>query len=73
MSFFGGRVGAVVRFRGPNEEEWDSLDVAMPLGTEPPTTSVRTILHPLAVVVEWKDMAKVIPSAGVTNVRTVLC
>jgi hypothetical protein len=71
-SFFGGRVCSVVVFKGPNEEDWSCMDVRAPLGSPNWMTKAYNLLLPLRCHVEWEDVARIIPSAGMVNTRSEL-
>lgn len=69
-SFFGGRIGAFVRFPGPNGEEWCCADIAMPLDSKTSTIRTGRVLQPLRVRIEWKDPAKIMPSVELLNAES---
>jgi hypothetical protein len=68
-SFFGGRIGSFIRFRGPNHEEWDQADIVAPLGSPNWTFATTKIIQPLAVRMEWRDLTAIIPSVEMLNTR----
>ena len=70
MSFFGGRIGAFVRFPGPNNEQWCSANIVAPLHSGEWTFTLSPILQPLIVRTEWEDQAKIMPSVEMRNVST---
>lgn len=68
FSFFGGRVGAFVRFPGPKRESWRFADVVMPLRSSDVTVQVSHLEPRLPRVhIEWGDLSKIIPSAELIN------
>lgn len=72
FSFFGGRVGAVAMIPGPNNENWRRADIVAPLNSKQWTISTSQILCPTQVHIDWKDPMRIIPSAEISNPRTVL-
>jgi hypothetical protein len=69
-SFFGGLIGAVVRFPGPNREDWVCADIVMPIRSRNATITKGRILQPLKVRVEWKDVGLIMPSFKTINPTT---
>lgn len=67
-SFFGGRIGSIIQFPGPNKEEWFQADIYAPLRSKDWTKTTGRIIQPLTVRVEWKDMAKIFPTFEMLNV-----
>lgn len=71
-SFFGGRIGSFLRFPGPNRESWRQADIQAPIRSPDWQVTTGRILQPLTVRVEWEDIARIIPSAKMLNVKTEL-
>lgn len=69
-SFFGGRIGSVVRIPGPSRENWICADIVMPIRSRDVRFSTGGLLQPLTVRVEWKDVRLIIPSINVVNPTT---
>jgi hypothetical protein len=69
MSFFGGRIGAFAHLPGPNNEDWQCADITMPVGVKTYSMKPLPLLQPLNVHVEWLDLAKVMPSVEMLNVK----
>jgi HNH endonuclease len=61
QSYFGGRIGAVVNFPGPYNEEWETLDIVAPVGSRDWCAKEWQIYAPLDVTTEV-DSAKIMPS-----------
>jgi hypothetical protein len=70
MSFFGGRIGAFVRFPGPNGERWRRADIVAPLHSKDWEVETGSVVVPLCHHVEWEDLAAIMPSSGMLNVET---
>jgi hypothetical protein len=70
-SYFSGRIGTLVRFSGPNNEPWSCADIQIPLRSPDWKATTSTILQPLRVQVEWKDISQIIPSIEIDNVKGV--
>ncbi len=62
FSFFGGRIGAFVRFPGPNHEWWRTVDIVAPIRSKDWGVSYSPILKMLKANIAWSNTAKVIPS-----------
>ena len=62
MSFFGGRVGAVVSFPGPNWEGWNTMEIVAPIHSKAWTVTTSQLYLPLKVRVEWSNHALISPS-----------
>jgi hypothetical protein len=62
MAFFGGQIGAFVRFPGPNEEQWCRIDIRAPIDSSGWTTKTSLILLPANYHIEWQDVSKMIPT-----------
>lgn len=62
LSFFGGRIGAVVSFPGPNREEWNTLDIVAPLKSKKWRSKCSSLIQPIKVQVDWNDVRKIAPS-----------
>jgi len=71
-SFFGARIGSFLRFPGPNHEPWSQADIHAPLRSANWTVTTGRILQPLTVRVEWEDLAKIMPSVEILNVKSEL-
>jgi hypothetical protein len=69
-SFFGGRIGSVARFPGPNLEDWRTLDVVAPLFAKEWSVTRSAIIKPIIVHVEWQDLSKLAPSVKLQNVHS---
>ena len=68
-SFFNGRIGASLRFRGPNYESWCCAEIHAPLRSAQWCITTSHILPPPKTTrIEWKDPAKIIPSVPLLNV-----
>lgn len=68
-SYFGGRIGTLVRFAGPNHESWSCADIEVPLHSLDWKADMKEVLLPLNMHVEWKDISKIIPSIEIENVK----
>jgi hypothetical protein len=62
MAFFGGQIGAFVRFPGPNEEQWCRLDIRAPIDSTDWTSTTSPIIIPARYHIEWQDLNKMIPT-----------
>ena len=71
-SFFGGRIGSFVDFTGPNAEDWSCLDIVAPLRSREWTSRKSSILQPLRRQIEWSNPARIMPSAQLLNVQSVV-
>jgi hypothetical protein len=71
-SFFGGRIGAVTVFRGPNFEEWNTMDIIAPLGSKEWHTKSSPIIQPIRVHVESTDVSKIMPSIKFCSTNSTL-
>jgi hypothetical protein len=60
--FFGGRIGGVVSFPGPNKEEWETLDIVAPINSKKWLSKKSAVFLPLRVQVETTDARKLVPS-----------
>lgn len=69
-SFFGGRVGAIVRFPGPNSESWRGLHVEFPLDANEPNIHRSPIISNLHWRVEWNDQRKIIPDLRIQHAKS---
>jgi hypothetical protein len=69
-SFFGGRIGSVVRLPGPNGEDWSCADVVAPLRSKNWTIRTGRVLQQLTVRVEWQRLEKIMPSVEMLNVQS---
>jgi len=64
MAFFGGQIGAAVKFPGPNDESWRTLDVRAPIASRDWTITRSSLVIPARFNVEWLDLNKMIPQGG---------
>jgi hypothetical protein len=71
-SFFGGQMGAVVRFPGPNAEYWRCADVVAPIDSNDWTFRTSSILQPLSCHTEWENPARFLSHASLVNVSASL-
>ncbi len=60
FAFFGGQIGAVVSFSGPNNETWCTLDVTAPLHSDNWTFIPSSLIIPMRFDVEWDDLDTII-------------
>lgn len=70
MSFFGGRVGSVVSFPGPNQEDWNSMEIVAPLHNKEWTATPSRLFLPLKVRVEWSKHEAITPSLKLQYAQT---
>ncbi|MBN1908234.1 MAG: hypothetical protein JW818_00715 [Pirellulales bacterium] len=70
MSFFGGRVGSVVSFPGPNREDWNTMDIIAPLHSKEWTATPSQLFLPLKVRVEWSKHEAITPSLKLQYAQT---
>lgn len=62
-SFFGGKIGSYVSFRGPNDEHWHCMDIVAPLNAKDWTAnSTRILPYMRRPSVVWRDATVVTPS-----------
>lgn len=61
-SFFGGRIGAAVSFPGPNQEKWNTIDVVAPINSKKWMCKTYSLIQPIKVNVNWKDIDKISPT-----------
>ena len=62
QSFFGVAIGAYVRLRGPNGEDWNYADIVAPVNSRDWRVSKSPILPLMNKVhIEWDDAKKIIP------------
>jgi hypothetical protein len=61
-SFFGGKVGTYVAFRGPNQEDWRSAHLVAPLRSKNWTIQTSPLLTAKNVRVSWQGSNQVMPS-----------
>ncbi len=66
-SYFGGKIGAAIRFPGPNEEEWSVLDVTAPIDSREWVYASGRFAVPGRLKIEWKDGESIMPSVRLTN------
>jgi hypothetical protein len=67
MAFFGGRIGAAVKFPGPNNEDWCTLDVTAPIHSKDWTAYRSKLEIPSYPRVEWLDLNKIVRGAEFVN------
>ncbi len=72
FAFFAGRVGAFVRFRGPNRETWRTANVIAPIGSSEWQFSTTGLLLPLPCRIEWRDLNRIVPSMPLVNVQSAM-
>jgi hypothetical protein len=60
MAFFGGQIGAAVRFPGPNNESWRMLDITAPNGSREWRVTKSVLIIPAKFNIEWTDTDKMI-------------
>ncbi len=72
FAFFGGRVGAFVRFRGPNRETWRTANVVSPIGSSEWQVSTTGLLLPLPCRIEWQDLNRIVPSMPLAKVHSAM-
>src|SRR5438132_9134418 len=60
--FFGGRIGGVVSFQGPNQEEWNTMEIIAPIRSKDWTVTTSQLYQPLRVRVEWNNSEAITPS-----------
>lgn len=72
-SFFGGRIGAVVRFPGPNQESWRRVDIVAPLSSPHWKVTKGILLVPMHPRIEWMDMSRIVPSVCFRNPESEMC
>jgi hypothetical protein len=70
IAFFSGAAGAFVKFPGPCREAWQTMDVVVPVGGRDWSTRESSILQPICVRTEWKDLSVIVPSIRLVNVET---
>jgi hypothetical protein len=66
-SLFGGRIGAAVRFPGPNHEVWRRVDIVAPLHSHDWQITKGKLLLPVRVRFEWGDLSRIVPSVLIKN------
>jgi hypothetical protein len=67
MAFFGGRIGAAVKFPGPNDDDWCTLDVTAPICSNDWTAYQSKLVIPSHPRVEWLDLNKIVRGAEFVN------
>ena len=60
--FFGGRIGGVISLPGPNNEEWETLDIVAPINSIEWLPKMSSVCQPLRLQVEITDARKLVPS-----------
>jgi hypothetical protein len=71
FAFFSGAVGAFVRFPGPCREAWQTMDIVVPVRGRDWSMRESSILQPVRVRIEWKDLSRIVPSIPFVNVETI--
>ena len=66
-SYFGGKIGAAVRFAGPNDEEWSVMDVTAPIDSRNWSYASGRFAVPGHLKIEWQDGEAIMPSLKLTN------
>ena len=66
-AFFGGRVGAVVAFPGPNYETWRTAIIAAPVGAATWSVERFETIVIRRMRIELGDLSKIIPSIPIAN------
>lgn len=69
MAFFGGQIGAAVKFPGPNKEQWRTLDIRAPINSNDWTVSPSSLIIPARFNVEWLDLNKMVPDGGLVEMQ----
>ena len=70
FAFFGGRIGAMVNFPGPNQESWSVLYVKAPLYSNDWTNLKSSIPVFARYHVEWSDLNRMISTGGFINIKS---
>jgi hypothetical protein len=70
MAFFGGMIGAAVKFPGPNKETWRMLDITAPLRSSDWRVSPSSLVIPSRFSVEWGDLNKMIAGGGFVAMKS---
>jgi len=70
FAFFAGRVGAFVRFRGPNRETWRTANVVAPIRSTDWQVNTSRLLLLLTPRIERRDLNRIIPSMPLVNVQS---
>jgi hypothetical protein len=70
MAFFGGQIGAAVKFPGPNKELWRTLDVKAPINSSDWTITPSSLVIPSKFHVEWSDLNKMIAGGGFVEIHS---
>lgn len=66
-SYFGGRIGTSVIFRGPNNEDWRSAEIVAPLFSKNWEVRTSSLIQPCTARIEWRDPSRIIPSMRILN------
>jgi hypothetical protein len=61
-SFFGGSVGTMVFFSGPNGEKWRCADIVAPIGSQKWTFKKLPLIQPLSYKIQLAGSAEIMPS-----------
>jgi hypothetical protein len=61
FAFFGGQIGAAIKFPGPNKESWRMLDVTAPIDSSDWKVTPSSLVIPSKFNVEWGDLNNLIP------------
>ena len=72
MAFFGGQIGAAIKFPGPSNESWRTLDVTAPINSPEWKATPSSLLIPSRFTVEWTDLNKLIPNSDFVEMRTAM-
>jgi len=70
MAFFGGMIGAAIKFPGPNDETWRMLDITAPLRSSDWKASPSSLFVPSRFNVEWDDLNKMIAGGGFVAMKS---
>jgi HNH endonuclease len=73
MAFFGGQIGAAVKFPGPNKEPWRMLDITAPMNSSRWKVSPSSLIVPAKFSVEWLDLNKIISRGGFVELGAERC
>lgn len=62
MSFFGGRLCAFVAMAGPNDEDWQTLDIVAPLKSKDWRLKYSRDMMPIPIAIQWTDLKTLAPT-----------
>lgn len=68
-SFFGGRIGAFVRFKGPHQGKWCNVDILAPIGSSKWTVNYSSLLLPMSVTLDWTNTQLILDPSSPTIFR----